>query len=98
MKTLYQKAYKRLLGKLLGSQEAVKGEVPATLSNYSHDILHRLPREDFKLSLKTPCFVNEYSCCHAVPRLRSMLSKASRESESMRIFKRAKYASSVSTV
>jgi len=99
MKALYQKAYRRLLARVFGShQDTAKHEVPTTLTNYSHDILHRMPKEDFKLAIKIPCLVKEYICANPVPRQKSKLSRVSRESEHMHTLRKERCVLNASIV
>lgn len=94
MRVLYQKAYKRLLGRLMGSQEAGKIDLPATLTSYSHDILHRIPRDDFKLVIKVPCTVKEYAFTELAHKPRTKLSRPLSDSELMPTSNRERCASS----
>jgi hypothetical protein len=60
MKSLFQKAYLRLSSRLPSQGAGGSIQLPVSLSDYSHDILYRLPRDDFKLAVKIPCIVQEY--------------------------------------
>jgi hypothetical protein len=66
MRQLYQQAYKRVAQRVADSS----GSLPQALQGFQHDILHRLPREDFKAVIKSPCFVKKYPPCDSAPRRR----------------------------